>query len=847
MKLINAVLKGTKEVAYRKERAWAVFITITYLLGNGIEYFLGKLSDDPAILWIAGVLLGLLVLIVPLTKKHNLTSPIFKLYLFYINFNIIYAYATSTRGDEGIEIFYLLMCYVLFMVISQALDSRRELLLYTAGEIILFVLVVYFFRQYEPLFINMKLGGLMHLMIFGFVLVGNFLINIQRLKLTQVSLDSTVQFKSISENARDLQVIMNDKFQFIHINPAVLDLIGYSVQEASGMKLRDLIHPDDFDKVVEGLKQAIAHPEKRNSLEVRAHKNNGEYIWVETVLSSFHAKPNSKELLVFAEVRDISERKELEEEINLQLVAEGLLIKHSNRFINVDRTDMQGGIDAALADFGNLLKADAVLIYRLHGKLSDEFRSTNQWYSQPDSSLNSNFNLVVKINQELLSFLLSLRGGNVSQGTFVDANRLAELSVLGATKNIAKQFFIIPLPSGRVVNGFIIFVFDAAAKQVQSRFFGLIANMVANAFARLRTEIRLHEAQLTNEFILRALPDWLYIVNKAGEFTGTNNYSSHEPYIPDDNLIGKRLSDVLPDHIADDYTGALSEVIAVDAPVSFEYFDDTIHKNRYFKTIIAPFKANEYLIIVRDITELKHAQSELEQKAVNLELSNQELEQFAYVVSHDMKQPIRTVISYLSLLKRKYTGAIDDTGMEYINYSIEGANKMNDLIRDILQYSRIEHQVSFVGDVSIGDIVSKVCKNLKDTLTTSNAEVLADFLPVISGNDTMLTELFQNLIENGIKYNKSEKRTVQIHATESGLFWKFEISDNGIGFDEQYAHQIFKMFKRLHSDAEFPGTGIGLTICQKVVEKHGGKIWAHSEIGKGSTFLFTLPKDQKLN
>jgi signal transduction histidine kinase len=388
----------------------------------------------------------------------------------------------------------------------------------------------------------------------------------------------------------------------------------------------------------------------------------------------------------------------------------------------------------------------------------------------------------------------------------------------------------------------MIFGYKADAHDLPISVFGLVGNMVSSAFTRMRTELRLHEAQQTNESILRALPDWLYIINKNGEFTGTNNATTLPDYIPDYGLIGKTFADVMPTEISLSFTEALSQVMETEIAASFEYYDNTIYKDRFFKAIIAPFKTNEYLVIIRDITDLKQAQIELVSKAKKLELSNKELEEFAYVVSHDMKQPIRTIISYLSLLKKKHMQLLPPEGQEFVNFSIDGANKMSDLIRDILQYSRLDQQLNMEPNISLNNVVGKVRKALNETIVANNAEIICAELPVITGNETMLTELFQNLIENGIKYNKTEKKKVTVEVSESPTEWLFRISDNGIGFDQQYAQQIFKMFKRLHTDGEFQGTGIGLTICQKVVEKHGGQIWAESVKGEGSKFNFTLPK-----
>jgi PAS domain S-box-containing protein len=835
--LLSNLVGQIKSEAFWKERVIAVFVTFTYVLGNGIEYYNGKLTDDPPIIWMLGVVFGLVVFLLSFSQYKKFTAGFFKAYLFYINFNIIFAYAQSTKGSESIESFYLFASYVLFVVISQALDSRRELFAFTIAEVLLFVGAVYLYADYQPI-----LNQLMNQLIFSFVLVGNLIINIQRFRLTQVSTDSRIQFKALSDNARDIQSIINSKFEFIYSNPALLETTGYSFNDIVGKPFLNTVIDQDKKQVESAFKSVLTQPDKRHSVEYRIKDTQGKSVWVETILSTFSTNTNNREQLIFAETRNIELRKELEEEIKVQLDAEALLIKHTNNFINLQRTEIAAGIDIALQDFGNMLYADGILVYRLQGKLVDEFSCINKWAIDGGKNIISYFNASIRINQPLVRFLRSFSSQRMSRGQVVDPSTLADLQILN-TQNIAgKRFFAVPLQSGQVTNGFILFVFDENVPHSESGFLGLVGNMVSNAYTRQRTEQRLHEAQLTNEYILRALPDWLYILNKEGVFTGTNNQSTLQPYLQDHGLEGKRVDEVLPVEIGNLFLQTLSEVVHTGSAMSFEYLDTAIRDGKYFKAIIAPFKDNEYLLIIRDISDLKIAQNELETKAAKLEISNKELEEFAYVVSHDMKQPIRTIISYLSLLRRKYSAALNDEANEFITYSIDGANKMSDLIRDILQYSRLEQQISFVGEVDLNKTLNRVLAAIKDTITTNNAIVEIETLPSVKGNETMLNELFQNLVENGIKYNLNDNKKVNVNVFDKNEFWQFEISDNGIGFDQEYAQQIFKIFKRLHSDAEFSGTGIGLTICQKVVEKHGGKIWATSVKGKGSKFCFALPK-----
>lgn len=811
-----------------------------YFFGNLIEILSSPThtTTDPPAIWITGAILSGILTFVSISKYKHYTPTLFKFVIYFVNFNIVFAYSDSVKKTMDDQSFYLFLSYAIFIVSSQMLESRKELVFMSFYEMLLFAGAVFLSYNYHPIILNP-----LHILMFAFVLAGNYAIGVARLRLTQISGNSSIQFKSISENARDTQVMLDADFRFVYLNPAVKSLTGYEATELLKKEFFELMVPADVAGVRTALDEIKLHPEERVSCEYRMNRNDGTHVWVESIFSAFETASGKKGDLIFAETRDIESRKKLQDEIQHQLKVEEMLIKHSTQFINVDRTEIQQGIDYTLGEFGAMLEADAALVYRMQGKLHDEFQSTNQWFKQEEIAIIQHFNLIVRINQQLIYFLRDWKGDKSSWGNYISGDRLHQIEALATDDLPDKKFYLIPMQSGNVVNGFIVFVFDQSVHHERSSFFGLIGSMVANAFTRLRTETRLHEAQLTNEYILKALPDWLYIVDSKGEFTGMNDYSTLESYIPDTNLIGKKFTDVLPTDIALNFEQALNEVADSDQITAFEYHDTSIYIGRYFKAILAPFKEGEYLIIIRDITDLKEAQLELVSKAEKLEQSNKELEEFAYVVSHDMKQPIRTIISYLSLLKRKYEDKLDDTANEFINFSIGGANKMSDLIRDILQYSRVEQQVELVSDVFLGDLVRKVLGNLNDTIQKNNAEVLVDKLPSVTGNETMLHELFQNLVENGIKYNRSEHKKVTITVKDSGDFWEFEIADNGIGFDEQYSQQIFKIFKRLHNDEEFQGTGIGLSICHKVVIKHGGKIWAQSVKGQGSKFYFTLPKN----
>ena len=226
--------------------------------------------------------------------------------------------------------------------------------------------------------------------------------------------------------------------------------------------------------------------------------------------------------------------------------------------------------------------------------------------------------------------------------------------------------------------------------------------------------------------------------------------------------------------------------------------------------------------------------------AEELQRSNSELEQFAYIASHDLQEPLRMVGSYTSLLERRYKGKLDADADEFIGFAMEGVTRMRSLINDLLTYSRVGKEEKPSAPTDSRAALDRALANLRVTIAERGAVVVAGQLPMVMGNPPQLTQVFQNLIGNGLKFCKEGQPEVRVSAERQGGEWVFSVSDNGIGIDQQYADRIFLIFQRLHKRDEYEGTGIGLAICKKIVERHGGRIWVESEPGKGATFRFTL-------
>jgi len=262
--------------------------------------------------------------------------------------------------------------------------------------------------------------------------------------------------------------------------------------------------------------------------------------------------------------------------------------------------------------------------------------------------------------------------------------------------------------------------------------------------------------------------------------------------------------------------------------------------------------------ISRDITDrklieeaFKKAKAELDKKAKELAISNealtksnQELEQFAYVASHDLQEPLRMISSYLSLITRRYSDKLEKDGKEFIDYAVDGAKRMQVMINDLLQYSRVTTKGKAFEKTNMEDVLEKVLMNLKIAIEESSGVINHDKLPDIIADRVQMERLLQNLLGNAIKYRGDRKPKVHVSVKRKKGEYVFMIEDNGIGIEEEYREKIFGIFQRLHTREEYQGTGIGLAVCKKIVERHGGKIWIDGKFNEGSTFYFTIPKKQ---
>lgn len=375
---------------------------------------------------------------------------------------------------------------------------------------------------------------------------------------------------------------------------------------------------------------------------------------------------------------------------------------------------------------------------------------------------------------------------------------------------------------------------------------------------RKQMELALFKSQQLQQAILEALPDMKFRIGADGVFL---SYLS--PGADDSSLImeakdfvGKHIKDVLPDYLQKALMKNIKKALSKQQVRTLEYPLSVNGRLRHYEARISPVDRNEVIAVVREITALKQAQQALQKKLEELDRNNEmliryansnlQLEHFAHTVSHDLREPVRTMASFAQLLKRRYHDLMDEKGKSYLTFIEDSAAHMNQLIEDLLMFARLtnEEEQGFER-VDIGKLLDTLQRALGGLIKDKKAAIyIMTPMPTVTGNLTKLTQLFQNVMANAIKFHKpGERPKVEIEAHDEGESWRFAVKDYGIGITPDYHGQIFQLFRRLHSKKQYSGSGIGLALCRRIVEQHGGEIWVESEFGEGATFCFTIRKN----
>ncbi|MBF0484087.1 MAG: DUF4118 domain-containing protein [Candidatus Omnitrophica bacterium] len=413
-----------------------------------------------------------------------------------------------------------------------------------------------------------------------------------------------------------------------------------------------------------------------------------------------------------------------------------------------------------------------------------------------------------------------------------------------------------------------VFRYENTADAVGAVFFlgmGILMSVVVEYYRRAQKKsiAALHLANLYNRSLLEASIDPLVTISANGKITDVNEATIKATGRTREELIGTEYASYFtePEKAQAGYQQVFAKGFVKDYPLTMRHKNGKLMDVLYNASLYKDNHGNIAGIFAaaRDVTLLNQAEAELRRHRDSLEIlvnertadlessnrdlarTNENLEQFAYVASHDLQEPLRVMSSYSQLLEKRYKDKLDQDANDFIEFIVDAAKRMQTLITDLLSYSRIGRAELPMKDVDVDSIVNKIIKGMSSSIEQSGGIVSHDQLPVLLAHEISIIQLFQNLISNALKFRGEEAPRIHISVKRNDAGWTFSVADNGLGIEPQYHERIFQIFQRLHSRSEYSGTGIGLSICKKIVENYGGEIWVESQKGKGSIFYFTIP------
>ncbi len=355
---------------------------------------------------------------------------------------------------------------------------------------------------------------------------------------------------------------------------------------------------------------------------------------------------------------------------------------------------------------------------------------------------------------------------------------------------------------------------------------------------------------------MEASPDGALVVNCQGAIVLVNSELERLSGYPSDELVGQHVDVLVPERYHRTHSDQVADYMHQPQPIAIGIRRNLHGRHKDGSEIPVEIGLNPIelerdtivLAMIRDITERRRVEerqrryaAQLKQANVELQRSNQQLGEFAYVASHDLQEPLRSVGHFCQLLKQQYKGRLDEQADMWIDFAVDGAQRMRTLIDDLLAYSRVTTQTQQFEVVDCSAVMHRVIANLSSSIEQSRAEVIQADLPTVTADKTQMLQLFQNLIGNAIKFRKEKTPKVHVGAERHEDEWIFAVRDNGIGIEPEHRERVFKMFKRLHTHEQYAGNGVGLAICKRIVERHGGRIWLESQSGEGTVFFFSIP------
>jgi PAS domain S-box-containing protein len=606
--------------------------------------------------------------------------------------------------------------------------------------------------------------------------------------------EAAAKYRGLLEAAPDAMLVVDARGTILFLNHQVELQFGYSRAELIGQLVVRII-PEGFAErlVADGLRSAedALAQHMGTGIELVGHRKDGSAFPIEIMLSP---RQSADGVLVTAAIRDITVRR----------AADAHLVQMEARY--------RGLLEAAPDAMVVVNQAGAIVLLNLQAEKQFGYRR-DELLGQP----------VKRIIPEGFAERL------VADGTRTAAQALAQQIGTGieltARRKDGSEFPI-----------------EIMLSPLESTEGILVTAAIRDISVRRAADAHLAEMEGRYRGLLEAAPDPMLLITPNGEIALVNLQVEKQFGYHRDELVGQSARALVSE-------ASMERLLSYDLRSADGTYSELVGRCRDGRTFpievaLSPLLTTEGTLLavaIRDITARKDAEALVQQKVTELNRSNEELGQFAYIASHDLQEPLRMVASYTQLLSRRYKGKLDADADEFIAFAVDGASRMQRLIQDLLAFSRVGTKGKDLLSTSSEDALLEAVANLGGAIEDSKAVVTHDPLPTVLADAGQLIQLFQNLVGNAIKYQGPGIPRVHISAARNDAAkWTFSVQDNGLGIESKYFEKIFGMFQRLHRRDQFDGTGIGLAICRKIVERHGGNISVESQLGEGSTFRFAL-------
>jgi PAS domain S-box-containing protein len=621
------------------------------------------------------------------------------------------------------------------------------------------------------------------------------------------SKESAAKYRALLEAAPDAMVVVNQAGEIVLVNVQAEKQFGYRRDELVGLKVMNIIPEGFAERLIADATRSTAEALAQQigaGIELSGRRKDGTEFPIEIMLSPLES---TEGILVTAAIRNITMRKDAE--------------KHLGQMEGRYRGLLEAAPDAMVV----VNEAGEIVLVNVQAEKQFGYRRDEL------------------VGQKVMNI--------IPEGF---AERLIADATRSTAEALAQQIGMGIELSGRRKDG-TEFPIEIMLSPLESTEGILVTAAIRDITLRKDAEKHLGQMEGRYRGLLEAAPDAMVVVNEAGEIVLVNVQAERQFGYRRDELVGQKVMNIIPEGFAErliaDSTRSVADALAQQIGMGIELSGRRKDGTEFpIEIMLSPLEGTEGILVtaaIRNISDRKKSEQELAAANRVLEESNLELKQFAYIASHDLQTPLRSITGFVQLLQQEYEGKLDEQAQDWILRTVRAVARMQTLIRDLLSYSRVDARSRPFTQIPFLDIVNDALILLESSIHDSGGQVACEKLPIVMGDRSQLVQLMQNLIGNGLAYRSDKPPHIHISAKRSEKDWIFSVRDNGIGIDPKHYEQIFEIFKRLHNQKDQPGTGIGLAVCRRVVNRHGGKIWVESEPGHGSTFHFTIPEGTEQN